>query len=81
MRSIIEATNGRFFTIVYRKRDDTIRNINCRTGVVRYVKGTGLPRKNAGLITIYDVKLKGYRSININRIVAMKFAGAEIVPM
>ena len=81
MRSIIEATKGRFFTLVYRKADDTIRRMNCRTGVVRYVKGTGLPRKNADLVTIYDVQLKGYRSININRIVAMKFAGAEIVPM
>ena len=81
MRSIIEATKGRFFTIVYRKRDGTIRRMNCRTGVVRYVKGSGLPRNNADLVTVYDVQMKGYRSINTNRIVAMKFAGAEIVPM
>jgi hypothetical protein len=81
MKSILSLTGGRFFTVIFRKRDGSIRRMNCRTGVTRYVKGTGLPRNSEHLLTVYDVQVKGYRSIPVDRVVAIRYAGAEIVPM
>lgn len=81
MKSILSLTGGRFFTVIFRKRDGTIRKMNCRTGVHRYVKGTGLPRECPHLLTVYDVKAAGYRSLPVDRIVAVRYAGAEIVPV
>ena len=39
---LIKSSNGMIFAISFAKNDGSIRNMVCRTGVSRYVKGTGM---------------------------------------
>ena len=38
---LIEFLNGQFFTIEFIKKDGTLRVMNCRTGVKKYLSNTG----------------------------------------
>ena len=74
----IQQTNGRIFSIKFIKRSDgSIREMVCRTGVTSHIKGTGKPRdwKKHDLISVFDMKEQGYRSIPIEGIFEVKIQG------
>lgn len=80
--AILALTGGRFFTVIYTKKDGTIRKMNCRTGVKRYVKGADVPaghvsRRDDKLV-VFDVKLGDYRTINRDTIIAIRYGKAEV---
>lgn len=62
--SIIENTKGRFFTVLFVKNDGSLRKMNARTGVTKYLKGGSSNVDPAKYFTLYDVQAKGYRSVN-----------------
>jgi len=62
-RDLIESTNGKFFSVQFIKKDGTVRNMVARTGVT------------VGVIRIWDVQKKAFRSIPLNRINHIKFRG------
>lgn len=68
---VIEKSSGRMLTVVFIKADGTERVLNGRVGVSKYVKGTGRT-VNDNFFTIYDVKNKGYRSVNKNTIIEVR---------
>jgi len=75
-RSLIESTNGKFFSVQFIKKDGTVRNMVARTGVTVGVKGTGHPvSQEAMVIRIWDVQKKAFRCIPLNRINFIKFRG------
>jgi hypothetical protein len=68
-------SKGKIFTVKFEKADGSMRTMNCRIGVGKYVKGTGKPHNNPETITVYDLQAKDYRSFNINRVQWAKIAG------
>lgn len=70
-------TSGQVFSVVFTKKDGSVRHMNCRTGVKKYVKGVGLAfdAKEKGLFGVYDMQSKGYRFINVNTIQGLQVAG------
>lgn len=66
--NMIRESNGKFMTVTFTKRSTGENRImNCRTGVKKGVKGTGKRKaKKDGLITVYDMSKKGFRTINIS---------------
>ena len=59
VRSIIESQKGKFFTVIFSsKQDGTVRLINGRTGVHKYVKGTGVNPAvgKSDLLSAFNVK-------------------------
>ena len=59
--------SGRIFTVCFIKKDGSERIMNCRRKVKKYVTGRGKKialKKN--LKRVYDMKKKGYRTINLN---------------
>ncbi|MFW6130449.1 MAG: hypothetical protein ACOC56_04620 [Atribacterota bacterium] len=66
--NMIKESNGKFMTVVFTKRSTgENRKMNCRTGVKKGVKGSGKRRaQKDGLITVYDMSKKGFRTINIS---------------
>ena len=73
----IESTKGKFFTATIRKSDGTIRTINARTGVKKHLRGGGVPVGHVStrddMLVVYDVKVKGYRTIVKDNILSVKF--------
>jgi hypothetical protein len=57
-------SNGKIFTVTFTKKDGSLRVMNCRLGVTKYLKG-GISTLNPDkFITVYDLQSEGYRAIN-----------------
>jgi len=73
-KRLIKDTNGKIFTATFTKKDGTERVMNARLGVKKYLKGGSLAydAESKGLIPVYDMQIKGYRTINVNTISKLK---------
>jgi len=69
------ATDGKFFTIIFEKKDGSIRKLNGRTGVVRYLKGTGSSKRPSAIRAVWDRSNLAYRSFDINRLIEVRAHG------
>lgn len=79
LRDLLDNTQGRFFTVEFVKKDGSLRTMNCRVGVTRFLKGgdsTVADRKD--LYTVYDMVAKGYRNINLNTVRHIAIDGVDI---
>lgn len=70
---LIENLNGQFFTVEFIKKDGTLRKMNCRTGVKKYLSNNGKTIKitrpiDNGILRVFDVKKDTYRSINLDTV-------------
>ena len=74
---IIEASNGRFFSVVFIKKDGTTRTMVARLGVTKHLKGGQCTLDKAQYIIAYDMEKCAYRSINRDTIVSCKLDGVE----
>ena len=64
----IHNTMGQFFNVTFIKKDGSTRNMNCRLGVKKHLKGGSLPYNPAKyeLIPVFCTDKGNYRMININ---------------
>lgn len=74
-REQILATNGRFFSVSFIKKDGTTRKMTARLGVKKDIKGVGLKfnPSERNLIVVFDIHKKAYRMINLSTILTFKF--------
>jgi hypothetical protein len=70
----IFATNGKIFSVQFTKKDGTVRDMVCRLGVEKYLKGGELSYDidQTPYVIVYDMQAKGYRTINTDTITAFK---------
>jgi hypothetical protein len=68
-------SNGKFVSITFIKKDGSIRVLNGRLGVTKYLKGGVSTLDPEQYITIFDVVKKGYRAINRNTIQSITLEG------
>jgi hypothetical protein len=71
--------SGRFFSVLFIKADGSLRSMNCRGGVRKFLKNAdAAPRTTPeGVFVVFDVKAMAYRSIPIDRILSIRANGAE----
>ena len=75
LASIVAASNGRFVSVTFIKKDGTERSMLCRLGVTKYLKG-GTSKLDADkYLTVFDVQKEAYRAINKDTILSVKLAG------
>lgn len=77
LRYVLKNSKGKIMTLVFKKKDGSIRMINTRTGVTKNIKGTGLaydPDKY-GYVILWDLRKGNYRTVNINTVTLLKSAG------
>ena len=80
LRKIIETTNGQVFTVWFTKKDGTQRQMNCRTGVQRHLKGgASTTAHKPNLLTVYDMQSGGYRCINLETVHHLRIGGVDMV--
>ena len=75
----IYATNGKFFSAVFTKKNGKIRNMTCRLGVKKYVKGIGRRFKpqNMGYVGVFDIRKDGHRLLNLATLKRLKIQGVK----
>ena len=71
--------SGRFFSVLFIKADGSLRSMNCRGGVRKFLKNAdAAPRKTPdSVFVVFDVKAMEYRSIPMDRILTIRANGAE----
>jgi hypothetical protein len=72
-----KVSTGKVFSANFIKKDGTERTMNCRTGVVKHVKGKGrnFDPITANLIPVFDMNKNGYRFISFDRLNWIKIEG------
>ena len=76
--NFIAESKGKFITINFIKTDGTVRKLNGRIGVTKYLKhGTATVDLEKYLI-VYDTLNAGYRSVNKDTIVSVTCEGLTI---
>jgi len=75
----LKDTRGRFFTVIFRKKDGTTRVMNARLGVKAYLRGGSLPYdpEEKNLLPVYDMKSKEYRMVNLDTVSNIKIDNLE----
>ena len=77
LQTLIEQSNGKMFACTFVKQDGSIRELNGRLGVTKYLKGSK-NKPNNDFIVVYDVVNKGYRSVNKHSILSVRTSGVEV---
>jgi len=74
-------TGGRIFSVYFQKKDGTMRDMVCRRGVRKYLRGGELPYdpKSRLLLPVFDLSKREYRSVNIASLVSFKVSGETYI--
>lgn len=70
LKALVKRVKGAKMTIVFRKKDGTMRTLNTQTGVQKNITGRGLsydPDKY-GYLILWDLDKQGYRTVNLKTI-------------
>lgn len=71
-------SDGKFVTVEFIKKDGSLRTINGRLGVKKYLKGGVSKLDPKEFITIYSMADKGYRAINRDTILSVTVEGYTV---
>lgn len=79
VRSFLKLIGKGFFTVTFEKKDGTLRTMNCRKGVKKHLKGgdSTIAHKR-DLVSVYDVKSRGYRCFDVTRVTDIKANNAAL---
>lgn len=80
VQELIELTNkGQIFSVKFVKKDGTLREMVCRLGVKKHLKGGTLnyDAKSRGLLPVFDMQKQAYRMINTKTLISAKINGVN----
>ena len=81
VENTIAATQGRFFSITFIKKDGSIRTINAKDRYESHIKGTGSPATDAlkaqGYKFLFDRNQKRFFSYKPEKVVRIKCGGID----
>ena len=80
VQELIELTNkGNIFSVKFVKKDGTLREMVCRLGVKKHLKGGTLnyDAKSRGLLPVFDMQKQAYRMVNTNTLISAKINGVN----
>jgi len=72
---------GNFFRACFVKKDGTVREMTARFGVKKHLKGGELTYnpEERGYIVVFDVEKEQYRTINMEKLIFLRYNGKEVV--
>lgn len=78
---LINKSGGRIFTVTYKKKDNTIRVMNCRLGVKKGVNGVGMSYNPTlkGLKPVFDMVKNEFRMLNLETIKRLSINGQDYI--
>ena len=75
LKAMIKSTKGRFFSAEFIKANGSKRKIVARVGCHIGVKGVLNRKQKENLVTVYEPKVNGYRTINLETLQHFKCGG------
>lgn len=79
LAKFLDMTKGKIFTAIFTKKDGTLRKMNCRKGVKAFTQGgvNKVVQMSNDYITVFDMKIHEYRTLNLGTVISVKFKGEE----
>lgn len=75
-QEVIDSIKGQFFTVEFVKKDGSLRQMNCRKGVNKYLRGgKSTTFNNPDLVNVWDRQLKEYRCFSRSRLKEIRAGG------
>ena len=76
---LLEKNKSNIFSVVFLKKDGTIRRMICRFGVKKYLKGGSLKFNplDRAMLVVFDMQKNAYRMINLETISNINMKGVE----
>jgi hypothetical protein len=69
---LMRSSKGRIFSVTAATKGNPNRLFNVRLSVTKGVKGTGKSTKSLGLLKVYDMQKKSFRTVNLQNVSALK---------
>ena len=78
---LINKSKGRIFSVTFKKKDNSIRVMNCRLDVKKHLKGGDLAYNPSlkGLKSVFDMQKGEYRMINLETIKRLSINGEHYI--
>ena len=78
VKKMLKESEGKFFGVTFVKKDNSLRKLNGRIGVHINLKGKDSTTKHIdNYVTVYDIKSRGYRTVNIDTVVGVRINKME----
>ena len=75
LKAMINSSNGCFFSCKTLKDDGSVRHWVARVRVKKGVKGTSTRKQKDNLVTVFDVKINSFRTIDVNKLLSYSCGG------
>jgi len=77
MTEIKQTIGNKIFSVSFVKKDGTVREMVCRFGVTKHLKGGEMNHDpmELGHLVVFDMQKEAYRTINWNTVKQIKFEG------
>lgn len=77
IQTLKEMVGAKIFSVIFQKKDGTLREMVCRLGVTKHLKGGELGYNPADFnyLTVFDMQKQEYRTINVNTLKRIKLDG------
>jgi hypothetical protein len=77
----IQKAENTIFSVVFTKKDGSIRKMVARLNVKKGVNGKGMAYNpiEKGLLPVFDMEKRGFRMINLNTVTELKIKGEEVL--
>lgn len=72
-----ELVGNKIFSVVFTKKDGSEREMVCRLGVTKHLKGgsIGYNTEDYNYLIVFDMQKNEYRTLNVNTLRKLKFEG------
>ena len=77
VKQLKELVGSKIFSVIFEKKDGALREMVCRLGVTKHLKGRELKYspEDYNYLTVFDMQKQEYRTININTLKRIKLDG------
>lgn len=79
VKQLRELVGNKIFSVSFVKKDGSLREMNCRLGVTKHLRGgdLGYDAESLNYLTVFDMSKKEYRTINVNTLKSITFEGVK----
>ena len=78
IKQFINEASNKFMTVTFIKKDNTVRTINGRLNVKKYLRGGKATVDTDKFLVLYSVADQGYRAVNKDSILSVAVDGVII---
>ena len=76
IKALLKSNNGKFFTVTFKKKDGTIRTLNCQHGYFKGHEGTNTVAHKEKYLTVHTAE--GFKNVDCSTITKIVMRGKTI---